>query len=304
MSGAAPRRVAVTGATGFIGTALSDSLRDEGVQVVASTRAGDRPGTIRWDPAAGRLDPEALRGFDGVVHLAGESINGLWTGAKKRRILASRVEGTRTIAEAAARAPDGPRVLVSISGIGHYGSRGDTLLREEDQPGDDFLARVTVAWEAATAPASRAGIRVAIARTGVVLHPSGGALRLMAPVFRLGLGGPLGDGRQWMSWITLRDAVRALRFALTTPELDGPFNATAPEPVRNADFTRALANAVGRPAFFRVPAFALRTALGEMGETTLLASQRAEPARLLRAGFTFLDPSPAAALERLMGGNA
>jgi uncharacterized protein (TIGR01777 family) len=296
-------RVAITGASGLIGSALSRSLREDGHRVHPVVRRSPRPGSgeIGWDPAIGRIDAEAFTGVDAVVHLAGENVGERWTPAKKRRIRESRVQGTSLLARALASLPEPPRVLVSGSAIGYYGDRGDEVLREDSGPGGDFLAEVGQEWEAATEPAARAGIRVVLPRLGVVLTPDGGALERMLPPFRLGVGGKLGDGRQWMSWISLPDAVRVLRFAIRAPELSGPVNATAPEPVTNEEFTRALGRALGRPTLMRVPAAALRLVYGEMAEATLLASQRAAPTRLQHAGFRFLHPQLDTALRAVLG---
>jgi len=293
-----PKRVAVSGASGFLGSPLVQSLRGDGVEVVPLVRRTPRAGEIGWDPDEGRIDAAAFETIDGVVHLAGENVGGLWTKARKRRILQSREKGTRLIAETLARLSDRPRVLVSASGIGYYGDGGEEILREDHPAGDDFLAEVCIAWEGATEPARSAGVRVVNTRFAVVLNPSGGALGLMLPLFRLGLGSRLGDGRQWMSWVTRADAVSALRFALRHPTLRGPVNVTAPDPVRNAEFTRALGRAVGRPTFVAAPSFVLRLALGEMADVTLLTSQRAVPAALEAAGFTFEAPT----IDRAFGG--
>jgi uncharacterized protein len=296
MRGSEIRRVAITGASGFIGSALSRHLRADGVEVVPLVRRSPRAGEIRWDPEAGTIDRAALQTVDAVVHLAGESIAGLWTESKKQRIRESRVRGTRLIAEALAELEGGPRTLVSASGIGYYGDCGEEILRETHPPGNDFLAEVTQAWEAASQPAARAGVRVVNTRQGLVLHPSGGPLALMLPVFRLGIGGTLGSGRQWMSWISLADVVGVMRFALDSPDLHGPVNTTAPEPVRNEEFTRALGRALNRPTIFSVPSLALRLAMREMAEVTLLTSQRGVPAALEAAGYRFQHPSIDAAI--------
>jgi uncharacterized protein len=296
MSRSEIRRIAISGASGFIGSALSRSLRADGLEVIPLVRRQGNAGEIGWDPDLGKIDSAALRGVDAVVHLAGENIAGLWTDAKKRRILESRSRGTRLIAEAMAGLEDGPKTLVSASGVGYYGDGGEQVLREDHRPGDDFLAEVCQAWEAATLPAARAGVRVVNTRSGIVLHPSGGPLALMLPVFKLGIGGTLGSGQQWMSWISLADMVGAIRFALDTPGLSGPVNTTAPDPVRNAGFTRALGRALNRPTIFTVPSFALRLTMREMAEVTLLTSQRAVPAALEAAGYRFQHPSIEAAL--------
>lgn len=294
--------IAVTGATGFVGRALVASLTRDGARVLRLVRRAPGPGEAWWDPAAGRLDPAALEGVDGVVHLAGESIAaGRWTAERKRRIRDSRVEGTALLARALASLAAPPRVLVSASAVGIYGNRGDEILREDSPPGVGFLAEVGQAWEAAAAPAAAAGIRVVQPRLGIVLSPDGGALaRLLLP-FRLGVGGPLGSGAQWMSWLSLDDALGILRAALARDELAGPLNAVAPTPVTNEEFTRSLGAVLRRPTLFRVPAAALTLVLGEMAEAALLASQRAVPDALLRAGHRFQDPDLEPALRRLLG---
>jgi uncharacterized protein (TIGR01777 family) len=285
--------VAVTGATGFIGSALVDSLRGDGYDVLRLTRGTvDRgAGEIGWDPATGQIDSEGLTGTRAVVHLAGESLDGRWTDSQKRRIRESRVAGTRLLAEALASLPEPPEVLVSGSAVGYYGvDRGDEPLDETSAPGTDFLSRVTVEWEAAAEPAAGAGIRVVHPRFGMVLDSTGGALARMLPVFKLGVGGRLGSGRQWMSWVSREDAVRAIRFLIDTPALAGPVNVTAPQPVTNATFTEELGRALRRPAILVVPGFALRLAFGEMADAMVLASLKAFPERLLEAGFEFRHP--------------
>jgi uncharacterized protein (TIGR01777 family) len=266
-------------------------------------RRTPRGGEIGWDPDAGRLDPADLDGIGAVVHLAGENIGARWTAARKRRIRESRVRGTRLLSEALARARRPPTTLVSISAVGIYGDRGDELLTETSPVGPtaDFLVRVATEWEAATEPARDAGIRVVLPRLGTVLDRNGGALARMLPPFRLGVGGRLGDGRQWMSWIALDDAVAVITRALEDPALSGPVNATAPTPVRNAEFTAALGRALRRPAVMPVPAAALRLVFGEMADVVLLGSSRAVPARLAEAGFSFRYPTIDAALRRALG---
>lgn len=285
-----PLRVAVTGSSGMIGTALVEELERDGHQVHRVVRSTPRPGEIGWSPAQGRIDAEGFEGMDAVVHLAGEEVGERWSEEKKRRIRDSRVQGTRLLAGALASRSAPPRVLVSASGVGYYGDRGDQRLDEESAPGDDFLARVVQEWEAATEPAARAGIRVARPRLGVVLSERGGALRKMLLPFRLGIGGRVGSGRQWLSWISLADAVGVIRFAIDTPALQGSFNAVAPEEATNAQFTRTLGEVLGRPTPFPVPAPVLRLLFGEMAEATLLVSQRAVPDRLLAAGYRFRYP--------------
>jgi uncharacterized protein (TIGR01777 family) len=280
----------VSGAGGLIGSALTASLERDGIEVRPLVRGRAGKGEIAWDPIAGHVDLDALARVDAVVHLAGEPVGERWTESKKQKIRESRVRGTETLVRAISRLPQPPSVLVSASAVGYYGDRGDEQLVESSPPGNDFLAEVVRAWEAALEPASSAGLRVVRLRFGVVIAREGGALERLLTPFRLGVGGQLGNGRQWMSWISLTDAVRAIRFALTEPDLEGPANAVAPQPVKNAEFTRALGTVLGRPTLFTVPTIALRLAFGEMAEVTLLASQRAVPERLEAAGFRFQHP--------------
>jgi len=246
-------------------------------------------------------DPGALRGVVGAVHLSGANVAaGRWTEKYKREIVSSRVRSTSALAEALSRLNPLPRFLVCASAIGIYGDRGDQVLTEESQPGSGFLADTCLAWEAATRAAEDAGIRVVHTRFGVVLSPQGGALAKLLPLFRLGLGGNLGDGRAWMPWLTLRDAVGILRFCIENEAVRGPVNAVAPNSVTNAEFTRALASAVHRPAILPAPAFALRLAFGEMADQALLASARVIPAKLVEAGYRFNDPEIAPALRSLV----
>lgn len=298
-----PARVLVTGASGLIGATLVPFLTTGGHAVTRLVRnARPDTGTIRWDPDAGTVDAAGLDGHDAVVHLAGESIaSGRWTPARKERIRQSRVRGTRLLAETLARLPHPPRTLVSASAIGWYGDRGDAIVDEDAAPGSGFLADVCREWEAASEPARVAGIRVVHVRLGVVLTPAGGALAQMLTPFRLGVGGRIGDGRQWMSWIGIDDAVGALHHALVTETLSGAVNAVAPDPVTNADFTKTLARVLRRPALLPVPAAAARLAFGEMADALLLASTRVRPARLAAAGYPFRTPTLEGALRRLLG---
>jgi uncharacterized protein (TIGR01777 family) len=296
--------VAVSGASGLIGSALARRLAAEGHRVTALVRRAPGPGEISWDPAGGRLDPEDLEDLDAVVHLAGENVGARWTAGRKARIRSSRVGGTRLLSEALAVASKRPAVLVSASAIGIYGNRGDEILDEQSLLGDtghDFLAAVGQEWEAAADPARTAGIRVVHPRFGVVLSREGGALSKMLLPFRLGLGGRLGSGSQWMSWISIDDAVSAILHLLGTDALLGPVNVTAPEPVRNRDFTRVLGRVLSRPAPFPVPSVALRLALGEMADGTLLSSARVLPRRLLAAAFRFTHPDLESALRHVLG---
>ncbi len=296
-------RIAITGSSGFVGTAAAADLTAAGHDVVRLVRsAATRPGTAHWDPATGALDARAMGAIDAVVHLAGENVaGGRWTAARKRAIAESRGPATERLCRALAALPRRPRVLVAASAIGIHGDRGEEELDERSAPGTGFLAEVAQAWEAGTAPAAEGGIRVVNLRLGMVLDPRGGALRRMLLPFRLGLGGRLGHGRQWVAWITLADLLGAVRFVLEREDLAGPVLAVAPAPVTNRAFTAALAAALHRPAFLPAPAFALRLAFGEMADALLLASQRARPRRLLDAGFRFAQPDLGAALRTMLG---
>ena len=298
--------VAVSGSSGLVGSALVRFLGAGGHRVSRLVR-GPVAGAdaIGWDPAAGVRDTALLEGLDGVVHLAGENIGaGRWTARRKAAIRQSRVEGTQRLCEALARLARRPKVLVSASAVGFYGDRGDETLREESPAGSDFLAQVCRDWETATDPAARAGIRVVRLRLGMVLSPAGGGLKKMLPPFRLGAGGRIGSGRQYMSWIALDDAVGAIHHALTNDSLVGPVNAVAPSPVTNAEFTRALARVLRRPAVAPLPAFAARLAFGEMADALLLAGQRVLPARLQASGYAFRFPDLEGALVHLLGRGA
>jgi uncharacterized protein len=299
--------VAVTGASGLIGSALARRLEADGHQVLRLTRSRPTgPGQVQWDPAAGRLDPDALAKADAVVHLAGAGIGDKlrWTAKVKREICRSRVEGTglvaRTLAELA-QGPGGPRVLVCASGAHYYGDRGDEVLTEASRPGEGFLAGVVRQWEEAADPARAAGLRVVHVRTTPVQDASGAGLQKQALLFRLGLGGRFGSGRQWLSWISLDDIAGAYLHALTRDDLAGPVNAAAPNPVTNAEFTTTLARVLHRPAILHVPAFAPRLALGEFADEMLFASIRVEPARLLETGYRFRFPELEPALRHTLG---
>lgn len=296
------RTIAVSGSSGLVGSALLKHLGESRVVRLVRAREAPVPGTVAWDPARGALETGRLNGCDAVVHLAGEPIAARrWSAQVKERIRRSRTEGTRLLAGALTRIAHPPRVFVSASAIGIYGDRGDEILDEGSPAGRGFLAEVAEAWEAAAQRAASAGIRVVSLRLGIVLSDRGGALRKMITPFRLGAGGTLGSGRQWMSWVHIADVVGAIRMALEREDLSGPVNVVSPAPVRNADFTRALAHAVHRPAIFPVPAFALRLALGEMADALLLSSQRVVPARLQGAGYSFQFPTLEGALSDLLG---
>lgn len=296
--------VAVTGSTGLLGSALVPRLTSGSHGVVRlvrgtpATASGER--VARWDPDTGAVEP-GLDGVDAVVHLAGESVaGGRWTEARKRRIRESRVHATRRLCETLARLSRPPRVLVAASAIGYYGDRGDQVLREESAPGAGFLPEVCREWEAAAEPAAQRGVRVVHLRIGLVLSPKGGALAAMLPVFRLGLGGPVGAGAQWMSWIGIDDTLGAILHALMNEPLAGPVNAVAPAPVTNREFAKTLARVLRRPAVLPFPAFAARLLLGQMADELLLASARVEPARLRATGFAFRDATLEGALRRLL----
>ncbi len=289
-------RIAITGASGFVGSALGEHLAAHGCDVVPLVRSARAPG-VRWDPATGAIDA-GLGAVHAVVHLAGENIaGGRWTAARKRAIAASRGPATERLCRTLAALPVRPRVLVSASATGVYGDRGGDVLDDDSAPGTGFLADVATAWERATHPAADAGIRVVVLRFGMVLDRSGGALRRMLLPFRLGLGAVLGPGTQWMPWITLHDLVRAIRFALDDAALHGPVLACSTAPVTNRTFTKALGRALHRPAVLRVPRFVLRLRFGEMADALLFASQRATARRLPRAGFTFDHPDVDTALR-------
>ena len=293
-------RILVSGVSGPIGAALLPSLRTIGCSVVRLVR-GPAKGNeqISWDPAV-PLTPQTVSGFDAVIHLAGESIFGRWTAAKKSKIRDSRVVGTFNLSSALAQAEDKPKVFVCGSAIGYYGNRGDEVLREESAPGTGFLAEVCQDWEEATTPAVQADIRTAHIRTGIVLSPKGGALGAMLMPFKMGLGGRTGSGQQWMSWIDVRDMVGAIHHILKNDLIQGPVNMVAPKPERNAEFARTLASVLSRPAVFPLPAFAVKLAFGEMGEELLLGSQKVEASKLISSGYPFRFRELKASLESVL----
>lgn len=302
-------RILISGASGLVGSALARSLRANGDQVLALRREprdsrtpADDPGDITWSPLSGEIETGRLDGLDAVVHLAGENVAaGRWTKRRRAAIRDSRVDGTRYLSQALARCSRPPAVLVCASAVGYYGDCGETWLDESSPPGADFLARVAMAWEDAAGAARAAGIRVVHLRFGVVLTTQGGALARMLPIFRLGLGGRLGQGKQYMSWLSLPEVVSIIRFAISKTGLAGPVNSVAPHPVTNAEFTRALARVLRRPAFFPLPAWAARAALGEMADALLLGGTRVRPRRLLDSGYNFLHPDLEPALRVLLG---
>ena len=295
-------KILVSGSTGFIGSSLVPHLISVGHDVTRLVRRdlqSEEP-EVCWDPVAGTIESSALQGIDGVVHLAGESAVGRWTARKKARILESRANGTLLLCQALADLDPPPRVLVCASGLDYYGDRGDAQVSENTGPGSGFLAEVTAAWEAATKPATDAGIRVVRARLGMVLGNGGGALARMLPPFRLGLGGRFGRGRQHVNWVSLTDVVRVFHHVLVTDSLDGPVNVATPMPVTNAEFARTLGRVLSRPAILPVPAFGLRLAFGEMS-SMVLASVRLDPSKLIGSGFEFRYPELEESLRAELG---
>jgi uncharacterized protein (TIGR01777 family) len=296
-------RILLTGSSGLIGRALLTFLTADGHKVVRLTRSRNpAPGQhISWDPLAGAIDADGLEDFDAVVHLAGESIVGRWTAEKKARILESRAKGTRLLSESLAHARSRPPVLVSASAIGYYGNRGAQVMDEESSPGSMFLSQVATAWEEATEAARRNGIRVVNLRIGFVLSKEGGGLAAMLLPFKLGVGGRIGSGRQYMSWIAVDDVVGAISHAILSDALRGPVNAVAPYPVTNQEFTKTLGGVLRRPTIFPLPAFAAHMVMGEMADELLLASTRVEPKRLLAGGYEFRFPQLQGALRHVLG---
>jgi len=300
--------ILVTGATGFIGRRVLEALHEKGYELAILSRRGYRAVALpygkltqRWNPQQELAPVSVIEQAQAIVHLAGESVAGRWSDAKKRAIRESRVQGTRNLVAAIAQATTRPRVLVSGSAVGYYGDRGEETLTEESAPGNDFLAEVCQAWEAEARRAEEHGVRVVCLRTGIVLEGDGGALQRMLPPFQLGLGGPLGSGRQWMPWVHREDVVGLILHALENETLSGPVNATAPEPVRNSEFTKTLGRVLGRPAFLPAPAFAIKWLVGDFADV-LLASQCVLPARAQAAGYAVryatLEPALRACLER------
>ena len=293
-------RILVSGISGVIGDALLPALKREGYQTVRLSRGVSiQEEQIAWDPLR-PIPPESVSGFSAVVHLAGESIVGRWTKAKKIRIRDSRVLGTRFLAEALAAAPQRPTVMICASAMGYYGDRGDEILREDSACGNGFLSEVCREWEEAAQPAANAGIRTVYLRIGLVLGSRKSALQKMLPAFRLGLGGRIGTGRQWLSWIDVHDLVGAILHILKNDSLRGSVNVSTPTPVTNAEFTKILASVLSRPAIIPLPAFAARLALGQMANELLLASQRVEPAKLLESGYRFQYPELKSSLENIL----
>jgi uncharacterized protein (TIGR01777 family) len=296
-------RILLTGSSGLIGRALIPFLTADGNELVRLVRspALGGSGQISWDPGAGTIHQDALEGFDAAVHLAGETIVGRWNARKKARIMESRARDTRLLSESLARLKQPPRVLVSASAIGYYGDRGDEPMTEANSAGALFLSEVSTAWEVATEPAARAGIRVVNLRIGFVLSAAGGGLAAMLLPFKMCMGGRVGSGRQYISWVAINDVVGAILHALRTAALAGPVNAVAPHPVTNLEFTETLGRVLHRPTIFPMPAFAARLVFGEMADNLLLASTRVEPERLVATGYQFRFPELEPALRHVLG---
>ena len=294
--------ILITGSTGLIGSELCAVLAKSKHRVLRMVRR--RPAQaneVGWDPASGTLDKSALEGLDAVVHLAGESIaSGRWTIEKRRRIRLSRIQGTGLLAQSLATLLDPPKVLISVSAVGYYGNRGEEQLNEESGSGDGFLPEVCREWESATEPAAKRGIRVVMPRVGMVLSAARGALALMLPIYRLGIGGKIGSGHQYMSWIAIDDMAGIISHAMNCESLQGPVNAVSPNPVTNSVFSKTLAQVLSRPAIFSLPAFAARLAFGKMADEALLASSRALPTRLIESGYKFAFPNLEGALRHIL----
>lgn len=296
--------ILVTGSSGLVGSALIPLLLNQGHRVVRLVRQKTAPAedAAVWDPSAGKLETSSLQQTDAVVHLAGENIGtARWSEAQKKRIRESRVQGTKLMSESLARLEVPPRVLMSASAVGFYGSRGDDVLTEEEPAGSDFLAEVCKDWEAATEPARQKGVRVVNLRAGMAISGKGGALTAMLKAFKAGAGGKLGDGQQFISWIAIDDLTRVITYVISNESLSGPVNAVSPNPVRNAEFAEILGKVLGRPTFMSMPAPVVRLLFGEMADALLLASQRAQPRRLLETGFTFQFPHLEATLRHVLG---
>ncbi len=290
-------RILISGASGFVGSALMRELSGKGHSVSPLLRISSEH-LPSWDPVRGEIAASQLEGFDAVIHLAGASLaDGRWTRRRRHQFRESRVPATQLLCETLSQLKSPPKVFIGASAVGIYGSRADEKLDENSSPGTGFLAQLGQDWEEATLPASEAGIRVAHLRMGMVLGQSGGALPKLIPLFLAGLGGRLGNGRQWMSWVSLDDLLAMTRFILERDSLAGAFNAVADEPLRNVEFTRELARALNRPAWLPAPAFLLKLVLGKMADEMLLSSQQVRPARFLEAGFEFKHPNLASALE-------
>ena len=300
-------KILISGSSGLIGTAATTALKSDGHNVVHLVRPGKttNPGDIQWDPMRATVDVAGLEGIDVVIHLSGAGIaDGRWTEERKQLLRSSRIDTTRVLVDSLSRLKQKPRLLIVASAIGYYGSRGDEILTESSATGTDFLALVCRDWEAEASRAAERGIRTVMLRFGVVLSGKGGALPKMLPPFKLGVGGRLGSGQQWMSWIAIEDVLGIIRHAIANEQVSGPVNLVAPNPVRNEEFTRLLAGMLHRPAIFSAPAFVLRLAMGEMADAVLLSSDRVKPEKMLAAGYKFrfeiLEPAlRAAVLSRM-----
>ena len=294
-------KILIAGASGLVGTALVSKLKTDGAEVTPLVRSAAKPGEIEWHPDRGSINAPALEGFDAVINLAGDGIaNGRWTEEKKRRIVDSRVNGTRLLSETMAGLSREPSAFINASAVGFYGSRGNELVDEESGPGEGFLANVCRQWESATAPAEQAGIRVVKLRLGVILTPDGGIMGSMLRPFKLGLGGKVGSGEQVISWVAMDDVVAAIGFILQNESLRGPINVVAPQPVTNEEFTRTLGSVLSRPTFMTMPAFAARLAFGQMADEMMLSSTRVAPKVLNGAGFQFQYQELGPAVQHLL----
>lgn len=296
-------RILISGSHGLVGKALIKGLEADGHDIYRLVRyAPHSDKEIEWSPDRYSIAISRIEGFDAVFHLAGESIaSGRWNDEKKRKIRESRTKGTKLLADALANLSAPPKALISASAIGYYGDRGDELLTETSAPGNDFLAGVCVEWEKATEHAREKGVRVVNTRFGIILDKEGGALAKMLTPFRMGIGGRIGDGKQWMSWIALDDVIGALQFSLTNESMNSPVNFVAPNPVRNAEFTKTLGSVLSRPTIFPIPEFGVRLAFGEMADALLLSSQKVEPQKLEASGFQFRYPHLEQALKTILG---
>ncbi len=294
-------KILISGSHGLIGKNLIPSLNADGHDIVRLVRRKPAAGEVEWHPDQGRIDAQHLEGIDVVIHFAGENIGtGRWTDQKKRSILESRIKGTSLLSETVASLSQPPSVFLTASAIGYYGDRGDELLTEKSAAGQGFLPTVCIEWEKAAKPAAEKGIRTVYMRFGIILDPNEGALSRMLTPFRLGIGGKVADGRQWMSWIALSDVINGIKFLIADKALDGPVNLVTPNPVTNAEFTKTLGRVLSRPTIFPIPAFAARLAFGEMGDALLLSSQRVEPSVLKDRGFQFKWPALEPALKNLL----
>ncbi|MEK7485300.1 MAG: TIGR01777 family oxidoreductase [Planctomycetota bacterium] len=293
-------RIAISGSTGLVGSALQTMLKEKGYEVLSLVRSNQKTG-ILWDPEKKEFQTDALEGSKALIHLAGHTVAQRWSAKVKEKILTSRVDGTRLIVDGLRRMKNPPNILISASAVGYYGNRGEEILTEDAKKGEDFfLCRVVEEWEAEAQKAEAFGIRVIRLRFGVILSTKGGALKKMLLPFKMGLGGPISHGQQWMPWISLNDTLRAICFSLENTQISGVFNVVSPQPTTNKEFSKTLGRVLHRPAFFPLPAFQAKLIFGEMAKELLLASTRCEPKRLLEQGFTFEDPSLQSALQKIL----